>query len=122
MSRIRRGTGRPVKAGVDEDLEAQADALIYAETRAAVHSEKRDILTPWKEQNRKGHEVLMPQVVDASTRQGTFTRAYNPVQRHLNSVEGVAGLRPRGVRPQHAHMVEYGHDPQSARANYSTRP
>ena len=57
-------------------------------------SEKSDILTPWKEQDRRSREVYSANgVVDAAVRRGMYNRAYNPARAELNSRDGVAPPR-----------------------------
>lgn len=102
---------RRARVGIDAELEAKADALIFAATKTQTkQSDKADVLTPWKERDRLSHEVYPASgIADPSAKQGTFTRVYNPVHVHLNSREGVAGLNPRGgTSPQSAFMVETG--------------
>ena len=85
----------PIRRGVHAGLEAEANRLIK-ESLAGVtkHSEKADILTPWKEQDRYRREVYVATgVPDSSTRRGMFGRALNRSRPELNSRDGVA--RPR---------------------------
>jgi hypothetical protein len=80
-----------VKSGINELLEAEADALIFGSLKDVTSREaKSDILTPWKEKNRKSREILSRSghPIDGSLRRGMFHRAYNPVQTHLNSYDG----------------------------------
>lgn len=81
-----------VRYGVCEHLEAEANRLI-AESLAGVTSqaEKSDILTPWKEADRRRREVVpsngMP---DGQIRRGMYHRAPNTHKTYLNSRDGVA--------------------------------
>ena len=87
MGVIRRGIHRP--------LEEEANRIIK-ESLAGVtkHSEKSDILTPWKEQARLRREVYVTTgIPDKAVRQGMFNRVSNPLKPELNSRDGVA--RPR---------------------------
>lgn len=80
-----------VKSGINELLEAEADALIFGSLKDVTsRAEKSDILTPWKEKNRKSREILSRtgHPIDGSLRRGMFHRAYNPNQPHLNSYDG----------------------------------
>lgn len=80
-----------VKSGINEVLEAEADALIFGSIKDVTSREaKSDILTPWKEKNRKSREILSRtgHPIDGAIRRGMFHRAYNPVQTHLNSYDG----------------------------------
>lgn len=80
-----------VKSGIHEQLEALADELIFGSLKDVTsREEKSDILTPWKEKNRKSKEILSRtgHPIDAALRKGMYHRAYNPVQTHLNSYDG----------------------------------
>ncbi len=82
--------GMTLRTGVHKELEDVADALIFAVTSATTkHSDKSDVLTPWKEQSRRSREVYVSTgTPDGAVRRGTFSRAWNPTMAHLNSVEG----------------------------------
>jgi hypothetical protein len=84
------GDGR-VRYGIHPLLEAEANAWIYGSLKGVTsQSAKSDLLTPWKENNRREREVLTASgTCDAQIRQGIYGRAYNPVQTHLNSRDGV---------------------------------
>ncbi len=88
------------KRGVHPQLEAQADRLIRESLKDVTKcSEKADILTPWKEQDRRRREVYVESgIPDPSVRKGMFHRAYNPERLDLNSREGLArsGRREMG--------------------------
>jgi hypothetical protein len=80
-----------VRSGIHEQLEAEADALIFGSLKDVTsREEKSDILTPWKEKNRKSREILSRSghPIDGALRRGMFHRTYNPVQTHLNSYDG----------------------------------
>lgn len=80
-----------VKSGIHEQLEAEADALIFGSLKDVTsREEKSDILTPWKEKNRKSREILSRtgHPIDGALRRGMFHRKYNPIQTHLNSYDG----------------------------------
>lgn len=80
-----------VKYGIHEQLEAEADALIFGSLKDVTsREEKSDILTPWKEKNRKSKEILSRtgHPIDGALRRGMYHRVYNPVQTHLNSYDG----------------------------------
>ncbi len=78
--------------GVHRGLEAEADRLIREDLRGVTkHSEKSDVLTPWKQGERRRREVYVPSgTPDAANRSGMFHRTLNPQQRHLNSRDGIA--------------------------------
>lgn len=81
-----------MRYGVNRQLEAQADEMLRRSlSKVTAHSDKKDILTPWKQQDRVSREVYVASgFPDATIRRGIFGRTYNPVQRHLNSREGIA--------------------------------
>lgn len=76
--------------GVHAALEAEANRLIK-ESMAGVTSQsaKSDILTPWKEKDRRDREVYSASgTVDPAVRRGMYHRSYNPGSPHLNSRDG----------------------------------
>jgi hypothetical protein len=78
--------------GVHQALEAEANRIIK-ESMIGITSQsaKSDILTPWKEKDRRDREVYTESgVPDAAVRKGIYHRAYNPASPHLNSRDGVA--------------------------------
>ena len=85
--------------GVHANLEAEANRLIQ-ESLVGVTSQsaKRDILTPWKEKDRREREVYTESgAPDSATRSGMYHRAYNPTSTHLNSRDGIVrGRRTTG--------------------------
>lgn len=90
--------------GVHKALEDEADRILR-EALAGVtsQSEKRDVLTPWKEQDRRSREVYTPSgSPDGSLRRGMYHRAYNPASPHLNSRDsGTRGRRVTDSIQQH---------------------
>jgi hypothetical protein len=78
--------------GTHKELTAEADRLIRESLKGVTkHSEKKDILTPWKWQERLRREVYVRSgVPDASTRQGIFHRVLNRGRLDLNSRDGLA--------------------------------
>jgi hypothetical protein len=84
--------GGTIRYGIHPLLEAEANELIFGSLKGVTsQSAKSDILTPWKEHDRRAREVLaFSGVVDPATRLGIYGRAANTVQTHLNSREGVA--------------------------------
>jgi hypothetical protein len=71
-------------------LEDEADRLLK-ESLVGVTSfeEKRDILTPWKEADRRRREILVPSgTPDSALRRGVFGRAYNAARPELNATNG----------------------------------
>ena len=81
----------PIRRGVHKELEEMADSLIFAVTsKTTKHSEKSDVLTPWKEIDRRKREVYTSEgTPDGSLRKGIFGRSLNPAAHHLNSVEAM---------------------------------
>lgn len=86
-----------IRRGIHRQLEDEADRLIKLSLVGVTkHSDKSDILTPWKEQARYRREVYVTNgVPDRSIRQGFFHRVLNPERPELNSREGIA--RPRDL-------------------------
>lgn len=83
-----------VRCGVHPHLEAAANELIFGSLRGVTsQSAKSDVLTPWKEQDRRSREVQSSTgSVDPALRRGMYHRAANTRQTHLNAREGVAGM------------------------------
>lgn len=84
-------SGSPV-VGVHRSLDDAATELIRKSLEGVTSMEaKRDVLTPWKEKDRRDREVLSASgVPDASTRSGMYHRAWNSRDTHLNSRDGIA--------------------------------
>lgn len=80
------------RRGVHLQLEAEANRLLRESLEGVTkHSEKADLLTPWKERERRRREVYTTSgTPDASIRRGIFHRALNPSRPHLNSRDGIA--------------------------------
>ena len=71
------------------------------------HADKSDVLTPWKDQDRRGREVYVPSgVPDPATRQGVFNRAWNPGRPDLNSRDGMA-RSASGPNPAFAALADW---------------
>ena len=79
-----------LKFGVHQQLEAAANELIRESLKGVTSmAAKADILTPWKENDRKSREVYSPTgVADASVRKGMYNRTWNSRDAHLNSRDG----------------------------------
>ncbi len=88
----------PMRRGIHLPLEAEANRLIRESLQGVTkHSEKSDILTPWKESERHRREVYVSSgTPDPSTRKGMFHRRTNPARPELNSRDGVARARVEG--------------------------
>lgn len=81
--------------GVHRPLEDEADRLLHDSLVGVTkHSEKSDILTPWKQAERYRREVYSSSgTPDPATRLGMYHRAVNPARPELNSREGIARAR-----------------------------
>lgn len=91
------------RSGIHPELEDEANRIIRESLKGVTaRSAKSDILTPWKEQDRRSREVYNANgVADPSTRMGMFHRAWNPARPDLNSRDGVAGgMHRRTVTPE----------------------
>lgn len=77
-------------SGVHQPLDDAATELIRQSLEGVTSmSEKSDVLTPWKEMDRKRREVYTEDgVPDGAVRRGMYHRAWNSNSPHLNSVEG----------------------------------
>jgi hypothetical protein len=103
-------------SGVHQPLDDAATELIRKDLEGVTSmSAKSDVLTPWKEMDRRRREVYTESgTPDAASRRGMYHRAWNSTHRHLNSVEGKAPLAADphiGVSPhfhRSASQVEVG--------------
>lgn len=102
-----------VRSGVHPQLEAEADRLIKESLEGVTsQSAKSDILTPWKEQNRKSKEVYTAAgSPDSSTRSGMFHRVINRTKPHLNSVDRVPGGARKSTRSPDSDSSSFYFDP-----------
>lgn len=84
--------GGIIRYGVHKPLEDAATEMIRKSLEGVTSmAEKSDILTPWKEQDRRNREVYSSSgVPDAATRKGLYHRAWNPLHEHLNSRDGIS--------------------------------
>lgn len=87
-----------IRRGVHKPLEDEANRLIRESLKGVTkHSEKADILTPWKEGERYRREVYVASgSPDQATRKGIFHRVANTSRPELNSRDGVSRQRPGG--------------------------
>lgn len=78
-----------VRTGLHKPLEDAANEILRASLAGVTrHADKSDVLTPWKEQDRRKREVYVSTgAPDASVRRGNFHRGLNPERPHLNSVD-----------------------------------
>ena len=102
-------TGGIIRYGVHAALEDEANRLIR-ESLAGVTSQaaKKDILTPWKEKDRKDREVYSSDgTPDPSIRSGMYHRSANLTAPHLNSRDGTAVRANRFATSLHQHVVDH---------------
>lgn len=78
-----------VRTGLHKPLEDAANEILRQHLAGITrHQDKADILTPWKEQDRRKREVYVNSgTPDGSIRRGIFTRDANTQHGHLNSVQ-----------------------------------
>lgn len=107
-----------IRRGVHPVLEAAADQILRTSMKGITkHSEKSDLLTPWKQQERYRREVYVPSGrPDASSRRGIFGRSANPARPDLNSRDGAVRPPTRGLSGLEAFMAEHAQidDPDGA--------
>jgi hypothetical protein len=88
--------------GTNQVLEEEGTRLIR-ESLAGItsHEAKRDILTPWKEHDRRSREVYASSgTVDPAINRGMFNRDLNATAPHLNGRDvPFPPWRPRTSRP-----------------------
>lgn len=101
MTSVRRGVHRP--------LEEEANRIIRESLKGVTkHSEKSDILTPWKEAERYRREVYVASgSPDQATRKGMFHRAANAARPELNSRDGVSRQRPSGMSSRTSGLADF---------------
>lgn len=90
-----------IRYGVHRELEDEANRLIKESLEGVTkHSDKSDILTPWKEAARYKREIYVAEgVPDKAFRQGMFHRVANINRPDLNSRDGISrGARIPGTR------------------------
>lgn len=98
-------------SGIHQQLDDAATELIRRSLEGVTSmSAKSDILTPWKDQDRKRREVYSKDgVPDGALRRGMYHRAWNSRHPHLNSVDGkvpVPADLSAGVSVPHFHRSE----------------
>lgn len=88
MGRLRNGVYLP--------LEEAANEILRKHLAPLPRSQKTDVLTEWKERDRKNKEVYSSEgTVDPAIRRGMYHRAWNSDKPHLNARDGYT--RPRRV-------------------------
>lgn len=98
------GMGGIVRSGLHKPLEDAANEILRQQLSAITrNADKSDVLTTWKEQDRRKREVYVTSgTPDGSIRRGIFTRS--GVDRdsglgHLSSVQGQIPSKSRGHGP-----------------------
>lgn len=104
--------GPSARNGIHLPLERAANEMLRQSLAGVTkHSEKADILTPWKEQDRYRREVYNKDgIPDSSMRRGNFHRVANRERPELNSREGHAPARSRGMGTMGQHAIDYAGD------------
>ena len=93
-----------VRTGLHKPLEDAANEILRQHlSKITRNADKSDVLTPWKEQDRRKREVYVSTgVPDGRLRRGIFSREGVPVESglgHLSSVEGMKAPKNRGQGP-----------------------
>lgn len=101
-----------MRYGTNPLLEGEANRLIRESLKGVTkHCEKADILTPWKEAERRRREVYpVDGVADSALRRGMFHRVANTSSPHLNSREGVAPPLRGGSAAAHSSLSTFASD------------
>lgn len=100
-----------LRYGVAKALEEEANAILADSLRSAKAPEKMDVLTPWKEQQRRRREIFVASgVPDPAVRLGMFHRRTNPTRPHLNSRDGVSSPRMGESRRPETSLSSFVHD------------
>lgn len=88
----------PLRRGVHKPLEEEANRILREALQGVTkHSEKSDLLTPWKEAERYRREVYVSSgTPDPAVRKGMFHRVIDPARPEQNSRDGVYRPRARG--------------------------
>lgn len=101
--------GPSARSGIHLPLERVANEMLRQSLAGVTkQSAKSDILTPWKEQDRLSREVYSADgIPDGALRRGNFNRAHNPDKPELNSREGHAPARARGMGSLGQHVIDH---------------
>lgn len=96
--------------GTNRILEDEADRIIKESLKGVTrYSDKADILTPWKQKSRAKREILTSSgFPEPALRQGMFNRRHNAARPDLNSRDGIAQARGRGLERLQTFVQEYG--------------
>lgn len=92
------------RTGLHKPLEDAADSILHAQlSKITRNSEKSDVLTPWKEQDRRRRERYTTSgTPDGSLRRGIISRvAVHPDTglAHLNSMQAQKASKSLGYGP-----------------------
>ncbi len=76
-----------MRFGIHAALEAESNEILAKSMEGVTsHMAKSDILTPWKEQQRRRKEVYVGSgTADPAVRNGMYNRVLNPTRPDLNS-------------------------------------
>lgn len=93
-------------------MEEEANRILKESLKGTTsHAAKADILTQWKEQDRRSREVYVRDgTPDPSVRLGMYHRVINPARPDLNSRMGIAQARSGIAGSLATFMDEHGHD------------
>ena len=93
--------GPMARSGVHKPLEDAANEFLRQHlSKITRHQDKSDILTPWKEQDRRSRELYVSSgTPDPALRRGMFHREWNNKHDHLNSVQAQAPGKRMGHGP-----------------------
>lgn len=85
-----------IRSGMHQQLDDAATELIRKSLEGVTSmSEKSDVLTPWKETDRRRREVYTAEgTPDGALRRGMYHRAWNSTRPHLNSIDGRVSSLP----------------------------
>src|SRR5690606_17057525 len=86
-----------IHRGVHSELEAEANRIIFGHlAKIPRAADKADVLTPWKEHERRRREVYVREgIPDPSLRSGNYHREANLRDAHLNSIQTSSGVKPQ---------------------------
>lgn len=99
-----------IRRGVHPGLEAVANKMLSDSLRSVTsHKEKSDVLTSWKEQDRRSREIHVPSgTPDGRMRRGMYHRRANLQRPHLNARDGLAMAR-RTMGSLSTFIAEHGY-------------
>lgn len=103
-----------MRYGIHRLLEAEADRILNESVSVIKkRSAKSDILTPWKDHDRRKREIYVPSgTPDPANRSGMFNRPINTQKPHLNSRDGRVAPGRDISGSLRAHVQEHGSVPE----------